>query len=67
MWQRTKCDLQRHTFTPHGKQYTRPASRRPAPLLAPMLERRGRPSPHPGCGKGVRRSAIIATISLIEE
>jgi hypothetical protein len=31
----------------------------PAALLAPMLERRGRPSPHPGCGKGVRHSAII--------
>jgi hypothetical protein len=24
-----------------------------------MLEWRGRPSPHPGCGKGVRHSAII--------
>ena len=29
MRQRTKPDPQRHTFTPHGKQYTRPTSHHP--------------------------------------
>ena len=42
------------------------ASSKPAPppaaraaVLAPMLERLGRPSPRPGGSKGVRRSVII--------
>eukprot|EP01043_Picozoa_sp_COSAG02_P091431 COSAG02_NODE_28157_length_595_cov_0.725806_1_plen_102_part_00 len=34
----------------------------PAALLAPMLEWRGRPRPHPGGSKGVRHSAIIAAV-----
>jgi hypothetical protein len=31
-------------------------------VLAPMPEQRGRPGPHPGGSKAVRRSAIIATV-----
>ena len=47
---------------PPSRSSPAPPTATPATLLAPMSERLGGISPHPGGSKGVRRSGIIAAV-----